>query len=217
MKKSIFAVLTAIALLATSCGMGYGNSGYGNTGYGNMGGYGGGTGNILSNVLGSILGNVLLGGYGLDASSLAGNWAYNGASAAFTNQQTLNKAGGVEAANNLINQLAPKFQAAGITKKNTTFKFGADNTFAAQVHGIPFNGTYTFNQNNGEIALKSAAQTLKGNVMKTTNGIALMFDANQMATMLQKVGKVDNATAVEAVKQLAKSSDGARVGFELTK
>ena len=53
--------------------------------------------------------------------------------------------------------------------------------------------------------------------MKTTNGIALMFDANQMATMLQKVGKVDNATAVEAVKQLAKSSDGARVGFELTK
>ena len=214
MKKSIFAVLTAVALLATSCGMGYGNSGYGNTGYGTTTGS---TGSILTNVLGSILGNVLLGGYGLDASSLAGNWAYNGASAAFTNQQTLNKAGGVEAANNLINQLAPKFQAAGITKKNTTFQFGADNTFAAQVHGIPFNGTYTFNQANGEIALKSAAQTLKGNVMKTTNGIALMFDANQMATMLQKVGQVDNATAIEAVKQLAKSQDGARVGFELTK
>ncbi|MBR5727391.1 MAG: DUF4923 family protein [Muribaculaceae bacterium] len=214
MKKSIFAVLTAVALLATSCGMGYGNSGYGNTGYGTTTGS---TGSILTNVLGSILGNVLLGGYGLDASSLAGNWAYNGASAAFTNQQTLTKAGGVEAANNLINQLAPKFQAAGITKKNTTFQFGADNTFAAQVHGIPFNGTYTFNQANGEIALKSAAQTLKGNVMKTTNGIALMFDANQMATMLQKVGQVDNATAIEAVKQLAKSQDGARVGFELTK
>ena len=214
MKKSIFAVLTAVALLATSCGMGYGNTGYGNTGYGTTTSS---TTGILGNVLGSILGNVLLGGYGLDASSLAGNWAYNGASAAFTNQQTLTKAGGVEAANNLINQLAPKFQAAGITKKNTTFQFGADNTFAAQVHGIPFNGTYTFNQANGEIALKSAAQTLKGNVMKTTNGIALMFDANQMATMLQKVGQVDNATAVEAVKQLAKSSDGARVGFELTK
>lgn len=193
--------------------MGYGNSGYSNTGYGTTTS----TTGILGNVLGSILGNVLLGGYGLDASSLAGNWAYNGASAAFTNQQTLTKAGGVEAANNLINQLAPKFQAAGITKKNTSFKFGADNTFAAQVNGIPFNGTYTFNQANGEIALKSAAQTLKGNVMKTTNGIALMFDANQMATMLQKVGQVNNATAVEAVKQLAKSSDGARVGFELTK
>lgn len=213
MKKGFIAILAAVALLATSCGMGMGNTGYGygtNTGYGTGGG-------VLGNVLGSILGNVLLGGYGFDASSLAGNWAYNGASAAFTNQNTLNKAGGVTAANNLIQSLAPNFQAAGITKRNTSFNFGTDNTFNAQVNGIPFNGTYTFNQANGEIALKTAAQTLKGNVMKTNKGIALMFDANQMATLLQKVGKVNNATAVAAVKQLAQSQNGARVGFELTK
>ncbi|MBQ4367837.1 MAG: DUF4923 family protein [Muribaculaceae bacterium] len=213
MKKGFIAILAAVALLATSCGMGMGNTGYGygtNTGYGTGGG-------VLGNVLGSILGNVLLGGYGFDASSLAGNWAYNGASAAFTNQNTLNKAGGVTAANNLIQSLAPNFQAAGITKRNTSFNFGTDNTFNAQVNGIPFNGTYTFNQANGEIALKTAAQTLKGNVMKTNKGIALMFDANQMTTLLQKVGKVNNATAVAAVKQLAQSQNGARVGFELTK
>lgn len=213
MKKGFIAILAAVALLATSCGLGMGNTGYGygtNTGYGTGGG-------VLGNVLGSILGNVLLGGYGFDASSLAGNWAYNGASAAFTNQNTLNKAGGVTAANNLIQSLAPNFQAAGITKRNTSFNFGTDNTFNAQVNGIPFNGTYTFNQANGEIALKTAAQTLKGNVMKTNKGIALMFDANQMTTLLQKVGKVNNATAVAAVKQLAQSQNGARVGFELTK
>lgn len=213
MKKGFIAILAAVALLATSCGMGMGNTGYG---YGTNTGYGTGTG-VLGNVLGSILGNVLLGGYGFDASSLAGNWAYNGASAAFTNQNTLNKAGGVTAANNLIQSLAPNFQAAGITKRNTSFNFGTDNTFNAQVNGIPFNGTYTFNQTNGEIALKTAAQTLKGNVMKTNKGIALMFDANQMTTLLQKVGKVNNATAVAAVKQLAQSQNGARVGFELTK
>ena len=213
MKKGFIAILAAVALLATSCGMGYGNTGYGNTGYGTTTG----TGGILGNVLGSILGNVLLGGYGFDAQSLAGNWNYNGASAAFTNQQTLNKAGGVNAANSLIQSLAPKYQAAGITKRNTSFNFGTDKTFHAQVNGIPFNGTYAYNQSNGEITLKSAAQTLKGNVMKTNNGIALMFDANQMTNLLQKVGKVNNATALAAVKQLAKSQDGARVGFELTK
>ena len=141
MKKGFIAILAAVALLATSCGMGYGNTGYGNTGYGTTTG----TGGILGNVLGSILGNVLLGGYGFDASSLAGNWSYNGASAAFTNQQTLNKAGGVNAANSLIQSLAPNFQAAGITKRNTSFNFGADKTFNAQVNGIPFNGTYAFN------------------------------------------------------------------------
>lgn len=207
MKKGFIAILAAVALLSTSCL----STGYGNTGS-TMG-----SGNVLGNVLGSILGNVLLGGYGFDASSLVGNWSYNGASAAFTNQQALTKAGGVNAANNLITSLAPSFQNMGITKKNTSFNFGSDNSFRAQVHGIPFNGTYTYNKANGEIALKSAAQTIKGNVMKTNNGIALMFDANQMANLLQKVGQVDNKTAVEAVSKLAKSQDGARVGFELTK
>jgi hypothetical protein len=35
--------------------------------------------------------------------------------------------------------------------------------------------------------------------------------------MLQKVGQVTDATAIEAVKNLAKSANGAHVGFELTK
>ncbi len=34
---------------------------------------------------------------------------------------------------------------------------------------------------------------------------------------LQKEGKVSNTAAVQAVSKLAKSADGARVGFELTK
>lgn len=209
MKKSFIAIMAAVSLLATGCMTGLGNNGYGTTT--------GSTGGVLGNVLGSILGNVLLGGYGFDASSLVGNWNYNGASAAFTNQNALTKAGGVTTANNMIQSLAPQFNSIGITKKNTNFNFGANNTFQAQVHGIPFNGIYAFNPANGEIALKSDAQTIKGNVMKTNNGIALMFDANQMTNMLQKVGKVDNRSAIEAVSKLAKSNDGARVGFELTK
>ena len=48
-------------------------------------------------------------------------------------------------------------------------------------------------------------------------GIGLMFDSGQMVNMLQKVGQVTDATALEAVKNLAKSANGARVGFELTK
>ena len=47
--------------------------------------------------------------------------------------------------------------------------------------------------------------------------LPLMFDAQQMANILQKEGKVSNTTAVQAVSKLAKSANGARVGFELTK
>ena len=47
--------------------------------------------------------------------------------------------------------------------------------------------------------------------------MGLMFDAKQMANILQKEGKVSNTAAVQAVSMLAKSADGVRVGFELTK
>ena len=49
-----------------------------------------------------------------------------------------------------------------------------------------------------------------------TPGMGLMFDATQMVNLLQKEGKVSNAAAVQAVSKLAKSANGARVGFELT-
>lgn len=64
---------------------------------------------------------------------------------------------------------------------------------------------------------RSLMVTLKGNVMKTQKGMGLMFDATQMVNLLQKEGKVSNAAAVQAVSNLARSANGARVGFELTK
>lgn len=206
MKKSFIAVLSALALLASSCMNGLGTSTNTNSG------------GILTSVLGSVLGNVLFGGgLGFTSSSLVGNWNYNAPSAAFTTQQTLAKAGGTATTNNMISSLAPTYQNIGINKNNTAFNFGADKTFSAKVNGIPFNGTYTFNEQTGEIALKSGSNTIKGNVTKTNNGMGLMFDAKQMTTMLLNCGKVTNAAAIEAVSKLAKSADGARVGFELTK
>ena len=85
------------------------------------------------------------------------------------------------------------------------------------VNGIPFSGTYTYNSQTGEIALKTTTETIKGNVTKTEKGMGLMFDSKQMTNLLQKEGKVSNTAAVQAVSKLTKSADGARVGFELTK
>lgn len=215
MKKIAITILAAMSLMLTSCfSTGYGNTGYGNTGYGTgMGG----SGNVLGNVLGSVLGNILLGGMSFDQSSLLGNWTYSAPSAAFTTEQTFTKAGGATAIKQLASGLASNYASMGINRNNTSFSFLEGNKFAAKVNGIPFDGTYTYNQQNGAITLKSAAQTLKGNVAKTEKGMELMFDAGQMTNLLQKVGHVSNTAAVQAVSKLAKSKDGARVGFELTK
>ena len=98
-----------------------------------------------------------------------------------------------------------------------TFSFLNGNTFSAKVNGIPFSGSYVYNPQNGEITLKTSTETLKGNVIRTQKGMGLMFNSTQMVNLLQKEGKVSNTAAIQAVSNLAKSANGARVGFELTK
>jgi hypothetical protein len=207
MKKTILTLFAAMILVLSGCmttGLGTAT----NTGT---------TNGVLGSVLGSVLTNVLFGGLTLDQSSLLGNWNYSAPSAAFTTEQALTQAGGNAAVSNLASSLASNYSNIGINRSNTSFSFLAGNKFSAKVNGIPFSGTYTYNPQNGEIALKTASETIKGNVTKTAKGMGLMFDATQMTNILQKEGKVSNTAAVQAVSKLAKSANGARVGFELTK
>ena len=207
MKKTYLTLLAATALMMSSCfSMGLGTTSTTNS-----------NNNVWGNVLGAVLGQVLLGGMTYDQSGLLGSWNYNAPSAAFTTQQALTNAGGSATIANMSSSLASNYNNIGINRNNTSFSFLDGNKFSAKVNGIPFSGTYTYNAQNGEIALKTATETIKGNVTKTEKGMGLMFDSTQMTRLLQKEGKVSNAAAVQAVGKLAKSANGARVGFELTK
>ena len=207
MKKAFFPLLAAMTLMLSSCF----STGYGTTSNNNT------TGSVLTNVLGAVLSNVLLGGMTFDQSSLLGSWNYSAPTAAFTTEQALTKAGGAAAVSSIASSLASNYSNIGINRSNTSFSFQEGNKFSAKVNGIPFSGTYTYNPQNGEIALKTATETIKGNVTKTEKGMGLMFDSTQMVNILKKEGKVSNTEAVQAVSKLAKSANGARVGFELTK
>jgi hypothetical protein len=206
MKKTSLTLFAAMALLLSSCM----TTGLGTTSSNS-------SSNVWGNVLGAVLGQVLLGGMNYDQSGLLGSWSYNAPSAAFTTQQAFTNAGGAATIANMSSSLASNYNNIGITRNNTSFSFLDGNKFSAKVNGIPFSGTYTYNAQNGEIALKTSTETIKGNVTKTEKGMGLMFDSTQMTHLLQKEGKVSNAAAVQAVSKLAKSANGARVGFELTK
>ena len=203
MKKTILTLFAATALLLSSCM----TTGMGTTPTTNS------SSDVLSSVLGAVLSNVLFGGQ----SGILGNWYYNAPSTAFTTEKTLTHAGGNAAVANINSSLANNYNNIGINRNNTSFSFLNGNAFTAKVNGIPFSGNYVYNPQNGEITLKTATETLKGNVVRTQKGMGLMFNSNQMVNLLQKEGKVSNAAAVQAVSNLAKSANGARVGFELTK
>ena len=178
MKKTISTFLAAMTLMLSSClttGLGTASNNQ--------------SGNVLSSVLGSVLGSVLFGGSTFGQSGILGSWNYNAPSAAFTTQQALTNAGGAATIANISSSLASNYNNIGINRNNTSFSFQEGNKFSAKVNGIPFSGTYTYNPQNGEIALKTATETIKGNVTKTEKGMGLMFDAMQMANILQKEGK----------------------------
>ena len=204
MKKTILTLFAATTLMLSSCMT---------TGMGTTTSTPTSSSDVLGSVLGAVLSNVLFGGQ----SGILGNWNYTAPSTAFTSEQTLTRAGGTAAVANINSSLASSYNSIGINRNNTSFSFLAGNKFSAKVNGIPFSGTYVYNPQNGEISLKTATETLKGNVIKTQKGMGLMFDSTQMVNLLQKEGKVSNTAAVQAVGKLAKSADGARVGFELTK
>ena len=207
MKKTILTILVATTVMLSGCM----TTGVGTTSTTNS------TGDVLGSVLGAVLSNVLFGGSLFDQSSMLGSWNYSAPSAAFTTEKALTNAGGANAVTNITSSLASNYSNIGINRTNTSFSFLEGNKFSAKVNGIPFSGTYAYNPQNGEISLKTSTETIKGNVIKTAKGMGLMFDSAQMANMLQKEGKVSNTAAVQAVSQLAKSADGARVGFELTR
>ena len=207
MKKSTLTVLVALSLLLSSCfGSGVGTNNTDST-----------TGGILGSVLTSVLTSVLLGGNTYDQTGILGSWSYNAPSAAFTTEKALTNAGGTATVSSITSSLASNYNSIGINRNNTSFSFLECNKFSAKVNGIPFSGTYVYNPQNGEISLTTASETIKGNVTKTQRGMGLMFDSAQMVNILQKEGKVSNTAAVQAVSKLAKSANGARVGFELTK
>ena len=203
MKKTILTLFAAVALLLSSCM----TTGMGTTSTANS------SNDVLTNVLGAVLTNVLFG----NQAGILGTWNYSAPSTAFTTQKTLTNAGGNAAVANMNSSLASNYNNIGINRSNTSFSFLADNKFSAKVNGIPFSGTYVYNSQNGEISLKTSTETIKGNVIRTAKGMGLMFDSTQMVNILQKEGKVSNTAAVQAVSKLAKSANGARVGFELTK
>ena len=207
MKTKIVTIFVATALMLSSCM----TTGMGTTSTTNS------SNDVLTNVLGAVLTNVLFGGSLFDQSSILGSWNYNAPSTAFTTEKTLTNAGGSAAVANMNSSLARNYNNIGINRSNTSFSFLAGNKFSAKVNGIPFSGTYVYNQQNGEITLKTSTEAIKGNVIRTQKGMGLMFDSKQMTNILQKEGKVSNIAAVQAVSKLAKSADGARVGFELTK
>lgn len=211
MKKTTITGMALAALTLASCGT---------TGMGTGNGQGAGMlGDIIGAVTnGTAIGNVITSVIGLDKvtqQQIQGTWKYKGPGCAFSSEQTLAKAGGEIAAVQVEEKLKPYYDNLKITADNTWFTFNEDKSFKAQVAGKSVSGTYTLNEKDGQITLKTLLFSINGYAKREVGGISILFESKKLLTIFQAIAAISGNQALEGIGEISKNYDGVRIGFDL--
>lgn len=210
MKKIQLSIIGLTAMLATSCGLGTPGTS---------------TNTTSNNVLGEVLTGVINGGGANAIASIIGattvtqqsllrTWQYSSPGCAFTSEKLLAKAGGEVVAANIKQKLLPTYQKLGLTNSNTYVTFNQDMTFKAAFGGREFSGTYTYDEASSKVVLKSLLFNFTCYTKKNADGIALLFDASKLLTMLQMASSISGNSNLQTVSDLSKNYSGVRLGFD---
>ena len=210
-KKILTAGVLITTLMLSSCGITT-NGSSNNTG-----------GNILSEVLGSMgnvntVGNVLSSVLGIDKPSerdLIGTWRYSEPGVAFTSDNTLAKAGGEVAAAQAKAKLTESYKTIGLKHDNTQLTFNSDNTFSGRILGRSLSGTWTYDNSNQKIMMKTLLFTIPVYAKRTTTGMSYLMESKKLLTILQTVSALSGNSTVQTIGDLSKNYDGIRMGFEM--
>ncbi len=211
MKKTNITGIALAALTLASCGT---------TGMGTGNGQGAGMlGDIIGAVTnGTAIGNVITSVIGLDKviqQQIQGTWKYKGPGCAFSSEQTLAKAGGEIAAVQVEEKLKPYYDNLKIMADNTWFTFNEDKSFKAQVAGKSVSGTYTLNEKDGQITLKTLLFSINGYAKREVGGISILFESKKLLTIFQAIAAISGNQALEGIGEISKNYDGVRIGFDL--
>lgn len=175
---------------------------------------------VMGAMSGAGIGNAIKSVIGLDkvkAQNLIGTWNYKGPGCAFTSENLLAKAGGEVAAVQIEEKLMPYYQQVGISASNTTITFTEDNKFSAKIAGTPLMGSYTFDEENQKINLKTLLFSTTCYAKKEVGGISILFESKKLLTLLQTMSALSGNKDLQTIGDLSKNYDGVRVGFDLNK
>ena len=203
MKKSIIAACLFCLTLSGCGGLGLGTTGTGT----------GTTGNILGDILGAVtngqtIGNILTSVIGIDKptqAELIGTWYYTQPGVAFTSENLLAKAGGEVAATTAREKLAAYYNGLGITRANTCLQFGNDGSFAGKICGKSISGTYTFDEKDSKLNLKTLLFSMPAYAKKTTSGMSILFESKKLLTIMQTIAAVSGNTTLSSIGDLSKT------------
>ncbi len=211
MKKTLLSLIAASALLVSGCALMNPSATEDDT-------------SLLGAIFGSISGkgaaNAIASVIGLTKvteADLVGAWKYSAPGCAFTSDKLLAKAGGEVVAGQIKEKLGPYYQKFGVKAANTFFTFAEDKSFNGKIFGFPLSGTYTYDESKSMVQMKTLLLTVNGYVKKNVDGIAFLFDADKLLSIMQMVASVSNDTTLATIGELSKQYDGVKIGFDMKK
>ncbi len=211
MKKTLLSLIATSALLVSGCALMNPSATEDDT-------------SLLGAIFGSISGkdaaNAIASVIGLTKvteADLVGAWKYNAPGCAFTSDKLLAKAGGEVVADQIKEKLGPYYQKFGVKAANTFFTFAEDKSFTGKIFGFPLSGTYTYDESKSMVQMKTLLLTVNGYVKKNVDGIAFLFDADKLLSIMQMVASVSNDTTLATIGELSKQYDGVKIGFDMKK
>ena len=211
MKKTLLSLIAASALLVSGCALMNPSATEDDT-------------SLLGAIFGSISGkdaaNAIASVIGLTKvteADLVGAWKYSAPGCSFTSDKLLAKAGGEVVAGQIKEKLGPYYQKFGVKAANTFFTFAEDKSFTGKIFGFPLSGTYTYDESKSMVQMKTLLLTVNGYVKKNVDGIAFLFDADKLLSIMQMVASVSNDTTLATIGELSKQYDGVKIGFDMKK
>lgn len=200
MKKKTLILLAAVTLVLSGCGL---------TGQSGLGGILG-NGETIGNVITSVLGLTKV-----TQRDIIGTWSYYQPGCAFTSEQLLKKAGGEVVAAEIKSKVKPYYDKAGVSSSNTQVSFGEDGRFSAVIAGKQFSGTYTYDEAQSKISMKSLLFTVNCYPKRNAGSMAFLFEASKLLTVLQGLSALNGSVELQNIGELAKQYDGVRIGFDM--
>ena len=173
---------------------------------------------IANEAASQVLGSVL-------KVSLPGTWVYQGSAVDVKAGDTVSTIAANAAVSTLEEKADNLLAKGGVKAGIATFIFKEDGTFTLTGEKKSLGGTYTFNQETGELAMKFGKilniLNLTGYVKATTEGCEMLFNADDYLAFLQKIlsnSKVKNySESLAAIGTVIEGLTGADAGFKLKK
>lgn len=171
---------------------------------------------ILSGIANTVTEKVT----GVSTFSLEGTWTYAGPDCKFESDNVLAKVGSEIAAQKVETEMTNILSKIGF-KEGVTYTFNADGTYSSTVNGRTTQGTYTYDSETNELALKTKlGYTFNATVSKSienSNKISLLFNADKLMSLAQTVSSALKSSATSTLSTILGQYDGMKIGFELTK